>query len=65
MARSSLDPRERVAGNAGHGEFGNDFGTYDREFQEIKMKLPRVRDGQDELSNREMQLLLALLFVGR
>lgn len=65
MASSSADPREFVAGDAGVGEFGNDFMPSDQEFQEIRMKLPRVLDGQDNLSYREMELLLCRLFVGR
>lgn len=61
----SSDPRENVGGFAGVGQFGNDFTPYDQEFQEIRMKLPRVLDGQDFLSQREINLLLARLFVGR
>lgn len=59
------DPRETVGGRAGSGEYGNDFLPYDQEFQEIRMKLSRVLDGQEHLTYREIELLLARLFVGR
>lgn len=60
------DPKENVVSpTAGRGEFGNNFTPLDQEFQKIRMKLSRVLDGQEHLTHREVEILLARMWVGR